>query len=217
MEWFNQSSSNRRENYADARDLAKRIPDESIDLIFTDPVYQNIDDYRWLEETSTRILKPDGNALAFVNAKWWPFVFDVAPTKLPPLVCVQTSGPSPMNGRVIAKSYYLLWWGSGQLVGYMPDGYVGTVWSKAYSHNHKWTKNPKYLKTTLLAFTIDNAVILDPFTGGGSIPVVCKMLSRNHIAFEIDPETAELARERVLNTQPPLFVMEPEQLELLDE
>ena len=33
----------------------------------------------------------------------------------------------------------------------------------------------------------------------------------------IDPDTAELARERVRNTQPPLFVVEPEQLELLDE
>ena len=32
----------------DARELAKAIPDESVDLIFTDPVYDRIDDYRWL-------------------------------------------------------------------------------------------------------------------------------------------------------------------------
>jgi len=43
----------------DARVLAERIPDESIDLIFTDPVYQNIDDYRWLAETAARVLKLD--------------------------------------------------------------------------------------------------------------------------------------------------------------
>lgn len=30
----------------DARELAKRIPDESVDLIFTDPIYDCIDDYR---------------------------------------------------------------------------------------------------------------------------------------------------------------------------
>lgn len=35
----------------DARELAKAIPDESVDLIFTDPVYDRIEDYRWLAET----------------------------------------------------------------------------------------------------------------------------------------------------------------------
>jgi hypothetical protein len=34
----------------DARELAKAIPDESVDLIFTDPIYDRIDDYRWLRE-----------------------------------------------------------------------------------------------------------------------------------------------------------------------
>ena len=29
----------------DARELCEEIPSESIDLIFTDPVYQNMDDY----------------------------------------------------------------------------------------------------------------------------------------------------------------------------
>jgi hypothetical protein len=33
-----------------------------------------------------------------------------------------------------------------------------------------------------------------------------------YLAFEIDPSTAEMARERVRNTQPPLFVPEAEQL-----
>jgi len=41
------------------------------------------------------------------------------------------------------------------------------------------------------------------------------MLGRNYIAFEIDPATADLARERVRNTQPPLFVPEPEQMEMV--
>jgi hypothetical protein len=40
------------------------------------------------------------------------------------------------------------------------------------------------------------------------------MLQRNYIAFEIDPDTAEMARERVLNTQPPLPLNYADQLEL---
>ena len=44
--------------------------------------------------------------------------------------------------------------------------------------------------------------------------VACKQVSRNFIASEINPATADKARERVRNTQPPLFVLEPEQMEI---
>ena len=40
------------------------------------------------------------------------------------------------------------------------------------------------------------------------------MLGRHYVAFEIDPNVAERARERVANTQMPLFVPEPEQMEM---
>ena len=149
----------------EARQVAKGIPNNSVDLILTDPEYNRLDDYWWLFEESRRILKPDGNALAFVNAKWYPVVSRIVASNFPPLACVQTSGPSGMNGRVIAKTYYLLWWGSGKLCGYMPDGYIGTTWSAANRHNFKWTKNPKFLKATLEAFTHEGGIVVDLFCG----------------------------------------------------
>ena len=72
--------------------------------------------------------------------------------------------------------------------------------------NHQWSKNPSAVIKWLSA--IPGEILLDPFTGGGTVPAVCKMLGRNYLAFEIDPATAELARERVRNTQPPLFVLD---------
>lgn len=50
----------------DARELAKAIPDESVDLIFTDPVYDRIDDYQWLAETAARLLKPNSACLVWI-------------------------------------------------------------------------------------------------------------------------------------------------------
>lgn len=46
----------------DARELAKAIPDGSIDLIFTDPPYPRefLPLYGWLAETAAQVLKPDG-------------------------------------------------------------------------------------------------------------------------------------------------------------
>jgi len=55
----------------DARQLAEAIPDESVDLVFTDPVYDRIDDYRWLAETAARVLKVDGHLLTWQNVRYW--------------------------------------------------------------------------------------------------------------------------------------------------
>ena len=56
----------------DARALAGQIPDESVDLIFTDPVYDQMDDYRWLAETAARVLKPDRACLTFSSIGMLP-------------------------------------------------------------------------------------------------------------------------------------------------
>src|SRR5437868_6367545 len=54
----------------DARELAQYIPDESVDLIFTDPVYQDIGDYVWLVQTAKRILKPNSACLMWQGQQW---------------------------------------------------------------------------------------------------------------------------------------------------
>jgi hypothetical protein len=79
---------------------------------------------------------------------------------------------------------------------------------------HEWGDTPAAFMMAIERLTQPGDLILDPFTGGGTAPAACKMLGRNYLAFEIDPETAERARQRVLATQAPLFVPAPAQLEL---
>lgn len=59
-------------------------------------------------------------------------------------------------------------------------------------------------------------VVYDPFTGSGTTPIAAKMLGRQFIGFEIDPDTAQLARDRLRNTQPPLPLEIPEQVALFE-
>ncbi len=56
----------------DARELAQAIPDESVDLIFTDPPYddESVPLYGWLAETAARILKPGGFCFAYTGNRW---------------------------------------------------------------------------------------------------------------------------------------------------
>lgn len=206
----------------DARELAKRIPDESIDLIFTDPVYDRIEDYKWLAETAARVLKPKGLLLCWSNGRWhyqntkwlegnglnYRYTF----------VHVNLDYRAPMNGKIISKANRVLWLdvdSRSKLIDYVADG-MATYGSRTTIARVKfrWFKSDPYSSALLRALSTLDAIVLDPFTGSGVTPACCKQMMRNFIAFEIDPDTAELARERVLNTQPPLFVPEPEQLML---
>jgi len=204
----------------DARELAKRIPDESIDLIFTDPVYQNIDDYRWLAETAARVLKPDRACLVFCGTGELAEVMEavreylVYRWQIPLYRANQQNYMWAPCGR--SKYSPLLWFdvtGDSRPISQVCDIRKVTFPDQALK-DFGWSKPPSFILHYLNAFSSIGSTILDLFCGGGTVSAVCKTLGRNYVAFEIDPATADLARERVANTQPPLFVPELEQLTL---
>lgn len=201
----------------DARELSHGIPDESIDLIFTDPVYDRIDDYRWLAETAARVLKPEGSLLAFQGVNLISETLQQMPINYRGLFCWRLMGSGKGNhnkiyGKTIDNGNWLLWFGG------WPKKHLPLVWDSYNNWSTKigfhWQKDPALVMRFIADFTDSYSIIFDPFCGSGTVPAVCKMLGRNYLAFEIDPETAERARERVQNTQPPLFTLQPTQQEL---
>lgn len=204
----------------DARELAKAIPDRSIDLIFTDPIYSERELYALLAQMARRVLKPSGVVLCWSNGKWHRtnanWLEEGGLTYRWDFACVISTGPAPMNGKIISKTNRLIWLDVEQrssITGYLADGYASVSWSALYGE-WAWTKNPKFSSQAIDAFCGTDGVIFDPFCGEGTTPSVCKMLNRQYLAFEINPDTAERARERVRNTQPPLFVMQAKQAKL---
>lgn len=203
----------------DARELAQAIPDESVDLIFTDPVYDHIEDYRWLAETAARVLKSGGMVLAQVGSEYRYEAETVMRQYLSPLPLLAEVYSMAFRRmwkfRVMQGWKPYLWFSKGARNG-------GFVFDRFHSkrpnkNHHVWGDSHYFMSTYIQALTGAGAIILDPFTGGGTVPAVCKQLSRRYLAFEIDPATAALARERVRNTQPPLFVPEADQLPLIME
>jgi len=203
----------------DARELAERIPDESVDLIFTDPPYPRefLSLYGWLAETAARILRPGGSLFALAGGYWLMDVLDlVRPHLNYHWMCCLYHPTVTHSLRMWPKrldNYWkpILWFTKGEYHGpFLADGINTSVPDKAF---HKWGQQERWAFSFLERLPID-WITFDPMVGGGTVPAVCKMLGRNYIAFEIDPDTAQRARERVQNTQPPLFVLEPEQMEL---
>jgi DNA modification methylase len=197
----------------DAKLLSEAIPDESVDLIFADPVYDRIEDYEWLAETATRVLKPGCSVLAFCPHVMFEsaIAFKRAGLELNPLL--EHYNPGAL-GRMFKYRLQMnlipcLWASKGRAVSKWQFLQALSIASGA--RGHLWGKAHGMIFYRMQKFTDDSAIVFDPFTGGGTVPAVCKQLNRSYLAFEIEPETAVLARERVRNTQPPLFVLDAEQ------
>lgn len=204
----------------DARELSKAIPDESVDLIFTDPVYDRIEDYEWLAETAARVLKPEGHLLVWQTVRYWYDSSTVLKKRLferYTLVLTRSNSCVGTNGTYVMQHWTPLLWYSKQdkiKPAIKPRDSIDVPMITGELPEHKWQKPIKACAYWMKCFTRSNAIIFDPFTGGGTVPAVCKMLGRQYLAFEIDPATADLARERVSQTQPPLPIVMPEQLTL---
>ncbi len=205
----------------DARLLSSSIPDNSIDLIFTDPPYieKHMHLYSWLAEEGSRVLKPGGFLLCYVGTYWkyrvvqdlgehldyfWDFI-----------ALNRGNRPVMWTRHVLAgyKSILVFTKGKPEL----PHGHILDVWvgSGEDKRFHTWGQDESTARYYIQWLARDpNAVIWEPFAGGGTTPAVCKQIGRNFIAYEIDPDTAAIARARLQTVQPFLMPDMPQQEEL---
>ena len=203
----------------DARELAESIPDESVDLIFTDPPYHAHNAYLFdiLGEIAATVLKPGSMVLTLSGQAALTTCIGYLERHLDYYWLSSMPHSLGSIGRYHPKQMMcggkpFLWFSKGEVP---KHNYVfDTFLPKPDKRFHDWGQPAEWFLYYMNKLTELGNIILDPFTGGGTVPAVCKMLGRRWLAFEIDPATAERARERVRNTQPPLFVMEPEQMEM---
>jgi site-specific DNA-methyltransferase (adenine-specific) len=189
----------------DALELCDAIPEESVDIILTDPVYSEVEHYRWLALLGAKVLKPDRALLAFYGG---PKIWDVHRVMSNHLTWTWN-----LNYTVVAKANKLigyniftwttpcLWFRKGK--GFprrrIPDTFIS---NKRPSSSFKWNKNLEVVEYWLKAFTDPGDVVLDPFAGSGTVAVACKRLGRLYLSTELDFVRAIRARERVVDTHP---------------
>lgn len=58
-------------------------------------------------------------------------------------------------------------------------------------------KPEKLIERIVLASSSEGDLVLDPFSGVGTCPAVCKRLKRRFLGFEMDESFVELSKERL--------------------
>jgi DNA modification methylase len=201
----------------DAKELAPAIPDGSVDLIFTDPVYQNIDDYCWLAETAARVLKPGKSCMALAGNMEKPELYRVMGEHLTYFwegAILYRGDNFFMNSLHVQVSWKPVLWfmkGDRREAAWCKDALVDTGKEKRY---HRWQQSPTPAVWYVRQLTGEGDVVLDPFCGWGTYPAACKMLGRRWLGFEIVSERAQEARDRITSmnaVQWPLFVPQAQQ------
>lgn len=205
----------------DSKILSLDIPDESIDFIICDPVYQNIEDYTWLAKTAARVLKPNSACLAFCSNTKHRETREAMDDHLDFVM--------PLNFVVVGKTMRLfkyhafvwttpcLWYQKGDAV---PDPWICDTYmaSQARANNrHKWAKGSGVITRWMECFTNPGDIVFDPFAGGGTVPYIASQMRRDWLGFEIDPETALEAREHIKSYQQSLIpIIESVQANMFD-
>ena len=79
-----------------------------------------------------------------------------------------------------------------------------TVWSfarrgKWATHNSKYRGNwaPEVVRNLILRYSKEGDFLLDPMVGGGTTAIECKLLNRNLLALDINPNAIEITKKAV--------------------
>lgn len=203
----------------DARILSQQIPDNSIDLIFSDPLYHKeyIPLYGWLSKEASRVLKPGGFLLTYVGNM---YKFDVMlelsqhMTYFWDYIAIHAGMGAmvwPKNTVARHKSILAYVKGQGKPRCRTLGSWTGTGTDKRFS---SWGQDESTARYYIDCFTLPGETVYDPFVGGGTVPYVCKVLDRNYIGFDLDPKAVSTTIERLKTVQPLLMPEEVIQAEL---
>lgn len=205
--------------HADMRDLLPLIPDDSIDLIATDPPYDNGAHwmYFYLYQQAGRLLAPGGHYLCitpqyllcpfnsslrnFIPADW------VEPNDLKlrwTIQMRQDEGPHPrlVNGdrnlEVLGKTislYTKLPRANNDYRG-LRDAFDSRPIDKR-DKLHKWQQSDEWGKYCLELAPPEPGVILDPLMGAGTLPLHAYLQGNYVIGCDADPEAVEITKTRL--------------------
>ena len=181
--------------------LWKRLADDSVDLVLTDPPYTQIDLYERLAELAAAKLKSGSLCLAYTGQFYLPAVMEAMGKHLEYwwTFAIQFGGQHcAIHPRHVQNKWKpILAFAKPplkQAPNWLSDLLEGGGRDKAH---HDWGQDESEVVYLIQRLTEPGELVVDPFCGGGQVPAACKAIGRKWLATEINRTTAMIARKRL--------------------
>jgi hypothetical protein len=185
----------------DFRKVFDALPDNSVDLVFTDPPYdtESVPMYGDLAKLAARVLVPGGSLICYAGVHALPTLF---PLMTPHLAfwwqfCLRLQGAFPRQHGWRVHVHYkpLLWFVKGKYKGdYVVDVIESTWLEKNW---HDWQQSEAEAAHCISKITPADGLVLDPMCGSGTTLIAAKRLGRRFMGADLDPLQAKVATARL--------------------
>lgn len=198
-EWFGQ---NVQLLAGDFRQVGSSIADNSIDLIFTDPPYDqdSVALYGDLAQFAARVLKPGGSLITYVGHYSLPEVFTLMTPHLRYwwILSLDHSGAAArLPGKWVFVHWKpLLWFVKDHRAtqAYVADKFRSAPTDKAL---HEWQQDVSEARYYIEQLTVHGDRVLDPFAGSGTTLIAGLELSRFVVGIEKETTRIDPIRQRI--------------------
>lgn len=188
----------------DATRGLRAIPDDTIDVIFTDPPYVKEtweEAYRTLAEAAPRILKPSGYLITYAPQMNLQGIMEILGGSLSYFWLVAQRNAGNKNCIIFSRKAMAMW---KPILIYQkppvqapPRAFCDMVSGRKMKRYHMWGQSINETLALLSRFATPGAVVLDPYVGGGTNTLAAKLLGMHWIGMEIDPAAHAVALERM--------------------
>src|SRR6516164_2939577 len=175
-----------RLHVGDFRDLAHVIPDNSVELVFTDPPYDrdSVPLYEAAAVEAARVLKPGGSMICYTGQVILPDVISIVSKYLKYFwtgADVHKDGPFSRMDRygIIVGLNPLLWFVKDHR-GDRQKFICDSVHTPREKDVHPWQKPVAAALHFIDGLTSENGVVVDFFAGGGTTIVAAQCVSIDH-------------------------------------
>ena len=184
------------------------VADDSVDWIITDPPYEEAavqeGVYADLSKTAYRVLKPGGGLVVLVGQVHLPRVFsqlEQSDLKYRWILTFNQPGAKRPNyvRQIFAccKPIILYIKPGGERPRRVTDLINSPFIPRQENEYHKWQQSESGMDMLVKHFAVPQETVCDPFSGGGTIPLVAKRHGCRVIAADIDADCIKSGKDRI--------------------
>lgn len=180
----------------DFRELARLIPDESVELVFTDPPYDadSVELYEAAAKEAARILKPGGSMIAYSGQRHLPAVLAGMSKHLRywwTIAGVHEGGNQMMQKLGIRCGWKPLVWFVKGTRGDVQNVLLDVVRGDREKFAHAWQQSQAEAEYYIRELCSEGGTVVDFFLGGGTTAAACEATGRRCIGFEVNAAAIE--------------------------